>query len=45
MIEPAMLALGLQAEISRYVERQLWSYTYTFPLVLHVSKQLTLKSV
>jgi len=45
MIEPAILAIGLQAEVARYVERQLWGYTYTFLVATNVSKHLTLNSV
>jgi len=45
MIEPAMLAIGEQAEVVRFVERQLWSYTYMFLLVLHVSNHLTVNFI
>ena len=40
-----MLAIGEQVEIERVVERELWSYNYTFPQVQTVSAHLTLNSV
>ena len=45
IIEPAMLAIGEQAEVVRFVERQLWSYIYMFLLVLHVSNHLTVNFI
>ena len=45
MIEPVMVAIGEQSEIAKYVERQLWSYTYMFPVARIVSNHLTLISV
>ena len=40
-----MLAIGEQAEVVRFVERQLWSYTYMFLLALHVSNHLILNFI
>ena len=40
-----MLVVGEQVEIKRVVERELWSYNYTFPRVQTVSTHLTLNSV
>ena len=40
-----MAGIGDPSEIEKFVDKQLWNYSYTFPNALGVSIHLNLRSV